>query len=76
MVDLAPVLGLAAALELHRCKVRPGDDEVALDHPHGERGHFSLSVARRVRGIFSKLLAEASISVEAKQPPPLPLFRP
>ena len=39
MVDLAPVLGLAAALELHRRDVGTGDDEVAFDEPHGERGH-------------------------------------
>jgi hypothetical protein len=36
MVLGAPVSGLAAGLEFHRLDVRPGDDEIALDHPHGE----------------------------------------
>ena len=39
MVRLAPVARLRAALELHRLDVRPGDDEVAFDEPHGECGH-------------------------------------
>jgi hypothetical protein len=39
MVRPAPFSGLAAALEPHRLNVRSGDDEVALGHSHGERGH-------------------------------------
>jgi hypothetical protein len=44
MVRSAPVSRLCARLELHRLDVGPADDEVAFDHPHGERGHRSLSM--------------------------------
>jgi hypothetical protein len=39
IVRLAPVARLASALELHRLDVGSGDDEVAFDEPHRERGH-------------------------------------
>src|SRR4051794_29796138 len=44
MVRLAPVARFAARLELHRFNVRAGDDEIALNEPHGERGHHGPSM--------------------------------
>jgi hypothetical protein len=36
--------GLAAGLEFHGLNVRPGHDEIALNHPHSERGHRQRSL--------------------------------
>ena len=51
MVLGAPISGLAAGLAFDGLDIRPGDDKIALDHPHGERGHrcpFSrFALARR-----------------------------
>ena len=38
----APVLGFAAAFELHGLNIGSGDNEVAANDPHGERGHRLL----------------------------------
>ena len=39
MVRFAPVVRLRPDLELHGLDVRPGDDDVAFNDPHGECGH-------------------------------------
>jgi hypothetical protein len=47
IMRLAPIPDFGSGLELHGRYIRAGDNELALDAPHGEGGHRGVSLAQR-----------------------------